>query len=691
MKTRMKKILALMLATSVCASMTACGGSSETNNTATTDSSNTSGSTSEATKTDAPASTSTYDTLVIGVQDLDGVFSPMFYNSAYDAQVIDSIFTSVCTLNPNGELVDNAGHVSVEEVTAEDGHTQYLYTVTIQEGMKFSDGEPVTIDDLLFHYYVSADPTYDGMSTFSTLDIVGMKEYYYDTADYSGILADLEKYQVANISEEDFIAYIEATKAEAWFDDVAMSAGGPAGDGSMTWAQYCAMCGVATEEEAAAITDDAEMLTLVAKAEWATCADAYDPYSYYKSQLVVGGLEDGVDVTEISGIKRVDDYTCTVLFDSANISADKQVAWMPLIPEHYYGADFSKGNLAGVKAKNAAPMGSGAYVFQSFENNLVSLTANANYFKGTPNIPNLKFQVVNEEDKVDLVLNSEIDITDPSASLEIVAQLDESADIASYSLVDNPGYGYIGINAERVPDINVRKGLMSLMNREPAVNSYYGALGKVIERPMTPTLAEYPDDAKAYYTYDPAKALEYFQAAGYSQVDGKLVNAAGEQLRIVVGIGDASTHPSTPILTQMANDMANMGAELVVNDLQFSVLSTQVQGGELDMWVMAWGNSTDCDLTQMFGSRGGSNYQKYYSEEIDALQAEILKTVDFDKRCELVAQELDLIMDAAVYMPVYQRKNMEIYNETTLDTTSLPAETTTYYNYAQQYEQLMMR
>lgn len=559
-----KRLVALLLACAMTAGLAACGGGDNSPNDSTES---------------ASGSGSTYDTLVVGTQSLDGVFSPFFYTSAYDSQVgIAPVFASVCRLNPNGELVDEAGHVEVEEVVAEDGSTKYVYTVSIQEGMVFSDGEAVTIDDLIFSYYVYADPTYDGMNTFGTLDIEGLEAY--------------------------------------------------------------------------------------------------------KSR-------DEVD--SITGIQKIDNYTCRVIFNSANISADKQIAWLPLTPEHYYGEGFVKGDLSGVKAKNSAPLGSGAYVFEKYENNIVTLKANETYFKGCPKIPTLKFQVVNEEDKVDLVLNGEIDITDPGASLEIVAQLDESTDKAAYSLVDNPGYGYIGINAERVPDVNVRKGLMCLMNREPAVQSYYGALGKVIERPMTPTLAEYPDDAKAYYSYDPAKALEYFRAAGYSQVDGKLVNAEGEQLKIVCGIGDSSTHPSTPILTQMANDMAQMGAELVVNDLEFSVLSTQVQGGELDMWVMAWGNATDCDLTQMFGSRGGSNYQRYYSKEIDNIQAEILKTIDFEERCALVEKELDMIMEAAIYMPVYQRKNMEIYNETTLNTDTLPEETTTYYNYTAEYETLEMR
>ena len=47
-------------------------------------------------------------------------------------------------------------------------------------------------------------------------------------------------------------------------------------------------------------------------------------------------------------------------------------------------------------------------------------------------------------------------------------------------------------------------------------------------------------------------------------------------------------------------------------------------------------------------------------------------------------------MDAAIYMPVYQRKNMEIYNATTLNIDTLPERTTTYYNYASQIEKLQM-
>jgi len=680
-----KRLVALLLACAMTASLAACGGGDKGANDSTES---------------ASSSGSTYDTLVVGTQSLDGVFSPFFYTSAYDDQAgITPVFATVCRLNPNGELVDEAGHVEVEEVTAEDGSTKYVYTVSIQECMTFSDGEAVTIDDLIFSYYVYADPTYDGMSTFGTLDIEGLEAYKNSAAPLWKALLN------AGADNTDFTYWTEEEQ-KTFFETDLPTAGAKF---AQEIVDYCVANGLAADANDVATAAGAWNFSGLAAD--ATAVDFFNLMlkSYENDLLSLSSTESAgsnllellgekytavielADVDTITGIEKVDDYSVKVTFNSPNISAAQQIAWLALTPEHYYGEGFTKGDLSGVKAKNAAPLGSGAYVFEKYENNIVTLKANETYFKGCPKIPTLKFQVVNEEDKVDLVLNGEVDITDPSASLEIVAQLDESTDKASYSLVENPGYGYIGINAERIPDVNVRKGLMCLMNREPAVQSYYGTLGRVIERPMTPTLAEYPDDAKPYYSYDPAKALEYFQAAGYSQVDGKLVNKDGEQLKVVCGIGDASTHPSTPILTQMANDMTAMGAELVVNDLEFSVLSTQVQGGELDMWVMAWGNATDCDLTQMFGSQGGSNYQRYYSKELDNIQAEILKTIDFEERCALVEKELDMIMEAAVYMPVYQRKNMEIYNETTLNTDTLPEETTTYYNYTAEFETLEMR
>lgn len=707
---RMRQALALLLSAAMITCLAACGGGGGQNSDSNGgndasqeeatggESSGEESSGEEGGTVEAPGQ---YDTLVIGTGSFDGVFSPFFYTSTYDDQAFSLVFANVCSLNANGELIDDVGHVEVEEVTAEDGSTKYVYTVSIQEGMTFTDGEAVTIDDLIFSYYVYADPAYDGMSTFNTLDIEGLADYVNSEKPLWKALSEAGKDNTdfANWTEEQQTAFWDglATAGAAFAQEIVDAAIASQGEDAEDPVQEGDVAGAAalwgfSLEEGATTEDFFNAMLEAYENDLVTLSDTETAGSSLADFMDASYSEmvELSSVDTITGIQKVDDYTCTVTFNSPNISGDKQVAWLPLVPEHYYGANFTKGDLSGVKEKNTAPMGSGPYIFESFDNNIVTLKANPDFALGAPKIPTIKLQYVQEENKVDMILNSEIDITDPAASLEVVEQINAEPDKASYDLVDFAGYGYIAINAERVPDQNVRKGLMHLMNRAPAISSYYGELAHVIERPMTPTLAEYPDDATEYYGYDPDKALEYFKAAGYEEVDGKLVKD-GEQLVIEVGIGEASSHPSTPILTQMANDMEKMGAQLIVNDMVFSNLSTEVQGGNLDMWVMAWGNSTDCDQTQMFSSKGGSNYQRYSNEELDAILEKISKTIDYEERCQLVAQSLDMIMDAAVYMPIYQRSDMLMYNAATMNLDTLPEETSSYYNYSNQIEVLEMQ
>lgn len=517
-------------------------------------------------------------TLVIGTGAFNGVFSPFFYQTAYDAQGMELIFSSVCGLDENNELTDNAGHIESELIEDESG-TKTLYKITLKEGMHFSDGESVTIDDLIFCYYVYADPDYDGMSTFaSSIDIVGL-------------------------------------------DDYRMK-----------------------------------------------------------------------DAETISGITKVDELTCTVLVNGINIIGDRLLGLVDIVPKHYYGENFKKGDLSGVKAKSGAPLGSGPYVFESYKNNIVTVRANEDYFKGSPNILYVKYQVIDEEQKISAVIKGDIDITDPAASLEAVDELEAGG--IPYSLTGYPGYGYIAISAKRVPELKVREGLMHLMTRSQAVTTYYGNLAELIERPMTPTLAEYPDDAAEYWGYDPARALQCFILAGYEQVNGKLMKD-GKQLVIEVGIGEASSHPSTPILTQLANDLKVLGGELIISDMDFSLLTNRVLRDDIDMWIMSWGNVTDCDMTQLYGSEyvkeGGSNRTWIEDEKLDKLLAEIVTTLDFDERKSKVAEALDIVMSWATMLPVYQRKDMIIYNPDTIDMSTIPANTSTYYNYVNEIEKLKLK
>lgn len=664
-----KKAIAVLLTVAMAVSLVACGGKKTTENKDT-----------ESGVTDAQVKTTgKYDTLVVGEDNFNGVFSPFFYLTEPDHDVFMQVFSNICELNEKNELVPAAAELSMEEIKDDSGETtQTKYTIKLNEGLTFSDGKPITSDDVIFTYYVYCDPTYDGMATLATgVDIVGLKEYYYDSPDYTVNMTKFEK-EAANIKDDEVKAFVKK------YTDRDMESYG---------AEYINdALGLKLDATAATFEEDVRKAYLEAnmkdwdnmkvQAQDAKLKDLKDGY-------IKGNLEDGIDVSEISGIEKVDDLTCTVLVSGVNIRAERELSDIAIVPKHYYGVgkdgkEFIKGDLSMVREKNDKPLGGGPFIFESYDNNIVTLKANPTFYKGAPKFPTLKFQVVNEENKVDAVNLGEVDITNPSAQKEVMDQIE--AEGLGYSLLDNNGYGYIGISAKKIPDKNVRKGLMHLMNRKPAIQSYYGELASVIERSMTTTIAEYPQDAKEYYGYDPVKAEEYFTKAGYSKdASGKLVNKDGKQLSVECAIGQLSTHPAAGILTQMKSDMDKLGAQFIISDIDFNVLSDRMQNDDLDMFILAWGNSNDCDLTQIYDSskvvKGGSNRFWLQDKKLDALLEQTLHTLDFEERKALVAQELDIIMDWAVTMPTYQRKNLFLYNPDVINLDSIPANSSPYYNY----------
>lgn len=622
-------------------------------------------------------------TLVIAVPaTFEEKWNPFLAESAYDQDVLDQIFVSPIRINKDNEVIPWGGNIT----TVENADGTVTYTVTCNPGMKFSDGEEVTIDDYLYSLYVCADPSYTGPAALITEDIVGIKEYYYDDPNYSSVIAGFaqtaaEKYSLDTISKEDYLTYLIESDLEAWWG----------GLDSYDWKGYAESEGFGAQYAAVDPTDADAVKAVIAEIEYANYYGSYDPQSWWEAKLaesyIAGNLADGVDVAEISGIKKIDDYTATVTYASVNISGDRNISFS-FAPEHYYG-EIVKGDVSPILS-NMVPLGSGPYIFKGFADNIATVTANVNYFEGVPVIGTVKFQYVPEADALASLSSGVIDICNPSGSKENVEEL-EALGLA-YDLTDNAGYGYSGFNCNNL-DQNVRKGLFSLMNRRASVAGYYGSkIAQVIERPMTTVITEYPDDAEEYYPYDPAKALEYFKAAGYEQKDGKLVNKNGEQLVVNAYIGGdgVGDHPAYAMYTQAAEDMAALGGELQINDVQFAVLQAAMNDGTADIFTLAWGNVTNCDKSSQFSSNGGQNRYNVKNDRMDQLLIDIMQTVDLEERKALVAEMLDLAMDLAIELPLYQRKNILAYNGDNVDLSSFPEETTAFWDYSSELWKVRM-
>lgn len=628
-----------------------------------------------------------YTTLVLGTSKLNAVFNPFFSTSAYDSEINDRVHSVMITNDrlgaPASQLVE---YKTPEEVKDAEGNIQTVYTFKLKEGVVFSDGEPVTADDIMFTYMVYCDPTYDGSGTIYTTPILGVNEYRYDDMDYADSIAALEE-EAQTITDEDMKTYLWGA-CSGDYD----SYGADAING---YTEFTNPDGLEGDE-----LKKAEIMAYVEK-EFAEYYDDYvsdtiaSKFKRLEREYILANLSGGeARVKSVEGIKKIDDMTVQVTIQGVDPKAIWNLGGIEIMPEHYYGKNFKKGDLSYVKSLNDAPLGAGAYTFEKFENNVVTLKANPLYFKGEPKVPTLKYQVVDKSNQLEAVKLGEMDIADPTASPEMVELVKEAG--IHYELIENLGYGYIGINAKRVYDKNVRKGLMHLMNRAPAVETYYGELATVIERPMSRVSWAYPKDADEVYGFNPEKALEQFKLGGYEQVevDGKTVlQKDGEQLKVEVGIaGDGiMDHPSAPILTQMKEEMDKLGAVLEINDCDGNILFDRLDAGEWDMWVAAWQATIDPDMYQIYHTVGPDNHYKIYSDKLDELIIDARRTTDIEKRKLLYKKALDIIMDEAVEMPVYQRKNMYIFNPEVVMVETLPKDMTPFYGYLREVETLELR
>ncbi|MBR3068972.1 MAG: ABC transporter substrate-binding protein, partial [Lachnospiraceae bacterium] len=225
------KILASLLSAAMVVSLAACGGGSATSDTTTKPAE----STAAAESTGAAAGTGTAGAteetpLVIGYSNFSSKFSPFFASSAYDQDaqgmtqlaLLPSDRTGAIiykgiegeTVPYNGTDYTYYGPADLTVTENEDGTVYYDFT--LRDDLVFSDGEPVTIDDVIFSMYVLCDPSYDGSTTLFSQPIEGMEAYR------SGMETLLNLLVAAGPDNTDFTNWDEATQKQFWADiDVA--------------------------------------------------------------------------------------------------------------------------------------------------------------------------------------------------------------------------------------------------------------------------------------------------------------------------------------------------------------------------------------------------------------------------------------------------------------------------------------
>ena len=123
------------------------------------------------------------DPIIFSSQEVDKVFNPFFSTAAADSNVVGMTQISMLGNDKEGKVTYGEKEAVVVldmEQTVEgtkDVDQITTYNFVLKNNVKFSNGSPLTIKDVLFNLYVYLDPVYTGSSTIYSTDIVGLKEY----------------------------------------------------------------------------------------------------------------------------------------------------------------------------------------------------------------------------------------------------------------------------------------------------------------------------------------------------------------------------------------------------------------------------------------------------------------------------------------------------------------------------------
>jgi len=404
---------------------------------------------------------------------------------------------------------------------------------------------------------------------------------------------------------------------------------------------------------------------------------------------------------------------------------------------------FKKGDLAHVRSLTTKPLGAGPYVFKGYKNGRVTYDSNSSYYKAAPKIKHLTLQESQEADLLNGVTTGTIDIAQPSITTDVAKAIKQqnsngklSGNKIETKLHDFLGYGYIGMDADLVKvgddassdaSKDLRKAFATMFSvyRDVAIDSYYGDTATVINYPISNTswAAPQPTDdgysvafskdvtGKDIYTegmkaddkYKAAKeaALGFFQAAGYTVADGKVTAApkgAKTDYSVTIPGGGSGDHPSFMILDEAKKALAEIGIKLTVNDLSdSSQLWDGLDANQIEMWCAAWGATPDPDMYQVYYSDvangganpGGSNYMNDLKDsKLDDLILQARSTTDQDARKQMYKACLDIIVDWAVEVPVYQRQECTIFSAKRVNLKTVTPDITPFYKWQDEIENI---
>ena len=456
-------------------------------------------------------------------QEFQGSFSPFFAEYIGDQAATELTQLRLLTSDRSGLPVLNG----IDGETRAYNNTDYTYygpanlnmeeqpdgsvyyDITLRDNLKFSDGESVTVDDLIFSLYVLCDPAYSGANRLSQLPIRGLRDYKLDHVMLSALIAQKgeDNTDFSQFTQEQQTVFWDAVNQGlvSFVEDLTrqFQALHDANLKETDERTVYTPAKIASAYEWGELPEDADYKALALAMGEAFQWDFAQMDAWFSNSMIpmtdlperLGeaygyaeqSVSSGESVSSISGIIKTGDYSLRIITDQMDSQTLYVLGSTYIAPLHYYGDTalyngvdsfgFAKCDLQKIRDLKEQPLGAGPYCLESYQNGSISYSANTHYYLGAPAIDTLRLSASKGNSNI---TSFDLACLTSHASYSSDALEDGITMIAAPVLGDT-AYSYIGLNPYTIcvgndpgsdASKNLRKGIAVLLaaGRQPALD-----------------------------------------------------------------------------------------------------------------------------------------------------------------------------------------------------------------------------
>ena len=362
----------------------------------------------------------------------------------------------------------------------------------------------------------------------------------------------------------------------------------------------------------------------------------------------------------VESVEAPDDTTVVVTLKEADVTFMVNVATTLIQPEAYHTE-------TGENDFKVKPVGTGPFMLGELNpQSRVRLDAYEGYYRGKPHLDSFQVDVVPEAaGRMSALESGQADNSIWGLNAEDNTTLKESGNFTVFE-TQQVATNHFPLNNEHpfLKEKEVRQALLWAIDRQAFADEIFLGQAVVATANLSPAIEKYYNADVVQYGYDPEKAKELLEGAGWVEGSDGIREKDGVRaaFTLMVFQGDTQRRPEAEVAQQWWSEI---GVEVELQEGITSEILGGLREGEYDAGLFNWvygGSNGDPDSRDTLMTGGANNFFMWSNEEVDQLLTDGIRELDEEARIEMYKRVQEIVAEEVPFLFLLNLQNITFYN-----------------------------